>query len=96
MNIATRRSDVTTNGPCIVGSSVSGPSPTASTEPKRDPQSLPQLGKTLQGDGNMPTRGKNALLQLECLYPSPGAWSISISSIRRSKSGGLSFSPFCN
>jgi hypothetical protein len=58
MHIATRRSGVTTNGPCIVGSSGSGPSPTASTEPRRGPQSLPQLGRTLQGDGNMPTRGK--------------------------------------
>jgi hypothetical protein len=94
MHIATRRSGVTTNGPCIVGSSESGPSPMASTEPRRDPQSLPQLGRTLQGDGNMLTQGKNTLLQLEYLYPSPGAWSISVSSIRSSKSEGLSFSPF--
>ena len=58
MHIATRRSGVTTNGPCIVRSSGSGSSPTASTEPRRGPQSLPQLGRTLQGDRNMPTWGK--------------------------------------
>jgi hypothetical protein len=31
--------------------------PKASTEPRRAPQTLPQLGRTLQGDGNMLTRG---------------------------------------
>jgi hypothetical protein len=41
MHIATRRSGVTTNGLCVVWSSRSGPSPTASTEPRRGLQSLP-------------------------------------------------------
>jgi hypothetical protein len=39
------------------GNPGSGPNPKASTEPRRAPQTLPQLGRTLQGDRNMPTRG---------------------------------------
>jgi hypothetical protein len=50
------------NGSCIVGSPGSGPSPMASTEPRRGPQSLPQLRGTLQGDGSMPAQGVPALL----------------------------------
>ena len=40
--------------------------------------------------------GVTVLLQLEYLFPTPGAWGISVSSTHRSKSEGLSFSPFCN
>jgi hypothetical protein len=56
MNGTTRRSGATTNGSCIVGAHGRGPSPKASTEPRRAPQTLPKLGRTLQGDRNMPTR----------------------------------------
>jgi hypothetical protein len=44
MHGTTKRSGATTNGP------------KASIEPRRAPQTLPQLGRTLQGDRNMPTR----------------------------------------
>jgi hypothetical protein len=36
----------------------SGPSPTASTKPRRAPQLSPQLGRTLQGNGKTPTQGQ--------------------------------------
>jgi hypothetical protein len=62
MHFVTRRPYTVANGSCIVGSLGSGPSPTMSTEPRRGPQSLPQLGGTLQGDGNVPARGVPALL----------------------------------
>jgi hypothetical protein len=62
MHFVTRRPCTMANGSCIVGSPGSGPSPVASTEPRRGPQSLPQLGGTLQGDGNMPSPGVPALL----------------------------------
>jgi hypothetical protein len=42
----------------VGGNPGSGPNPKASTEPRRAPQTLPQLGRTLQGDGNMSTRGR--------------------------------------
>jgi hypothetical protein len=62
IHFVTRRPCTMANGSCIVGSLGSGPSPAASTEPRRGPQSLPQLGGTLQGDENMPARGVPALL----------------------------------
>jgi hypothetical protein len=57
MHFVTRRPSTAANGSCVVGSPGSGPSPMASIEPRRGPQSLPQLGGTLQGDGNIPARG---------------------------------------
>jgi hypothetical protein len=39
------------------GNPGSRPNPKASTEPRRAPQTLPQMRRTLQGDGNMPTQG---------------------------------------
>jgi hypothetical protein len=62
MRFVTRRPCRAANGSCIVGSPGSGPSPTASTEPRRGPQSLPRLGGTLRGDRNTPARGMPALL----------------------------------
>jgi hypothetical protein len=93
MHVIARRPCTTTNGLCIVGSPGSGPSPAVSTEPRRGPQSLPQLGGTLQGDGNMPARG-GARLSITKGVSLPNPRSISISSIHRSKSEGLSFSSF--
>jgi hypothetical protein len=62
MHFIARRPYTAANGSCIVGSPGSGPSPAVNTEPRRDPQTLPQLGGTLQGDGNMPAQGVPALL----------------------------------
>jgi hypothetical protein len=93
MHFVTRRPCTTANGSFIVGSPGSGPSPVVSTEPRRGPQSLPQLGGTLQGDGNMPARG-GAHLAITKGVSLPNPWSISVSSIHRSKSEGLSFSSF--
>jgi hypothetical protein len=76
------------------GNPRSGPNPKASTEPRRAPQTLPQLGRTLQGDGNMRPEGDH--LAITKGVPLPNPWSISVSSVHRSKPEGLSFSSFCN
>jgi hypothetical protein len=55
MHVVARR-PIAANGLCVVGSPGSGPSPTVSTKPRRDPETHLQLGRTLQGDGNMPTQ----------------------------------------
>jgi hypothetical protein len=95
MHVTTERPGTATNGSCTVGSPRSRPGPRASTEPKRVPQTLPQLRGTLQGDGNMPTRGGVHLAITKGMpFPSHGTWSISVSPAHRSKPEGLSFSSF--
>ena len=76
------------------GNPGSGPSPTASTKPRRALQLSPSWEgpfrvtgiRRLEGDYLAMTEG----------VPLPGHWSISVSSIHRSKCEGSNFSPFCN
>jgi hypothetical protein len=71
-----------------------GPSPTASTKPRR----ALQLSRSWEGPFKvmgMRRPGGDYLATTEGV-PLPVHWSISVSPIHRSKSEGSNFSPFCN
>jgi hypothetical protein len=76
------------------GNPGSGPSPTASTKPRRAPQLSPSWEGPFKVTG-ICRPGGDYLAMTEGV-PLPGHWSISVSSIHRSKSEGSNFSPFCN
>jgi hypothetical protein len=76
------------------GNPGSVPSPTTSTKPRRAPQLSPSWEGPFKVMG-IRRPGGDYLAMTEGV-PLPGHWSISVSSIHRSKSEGLNFSPFCN
>jgi hypothetical protein len=76
------------------GNPGSGPSPTASTKPRRAPQLSPSWEGPFKLTG-IRRPGGDYLATTEGV-PLPSHWSISVSSIHRSKSEGSNFSPFCN
>jgi hypothetical protein len=74
------------------GNPRSGPSPTASTIPRRAPQLPPQLGRTLQGNGNAPTQGRPSSNDWRSTLPR--CRNISVSSIHRARPRGRICFPF--
>jgi hypothetical protein len=76
------------------GNPGSGPSPTASTKPRRAPQLSPSWEGPFKVTGIRRPGGD--YLAMTKGVPLPGHWSISVTSIHRSKSEGSNFSPFCN
>jgi hypothetical protein len=76
------------------GNPGSGPSPTASTKPRRAPQLSPSWEGSFKVMG-IRRPGGDYLATTEGV-PLPDHWSISVSSIHRGKSEGSNFSPFCN
>jgi hypothetical protein len=92
MHFVTRRPCTMAKGSCIVGSLGSGPSPAASTEPRRGPQSLPHWEEPFKVTEICQPGGARIAITKGVSLPNPK--SISVSSFRRSKSEGLSFSSF--
>jgi hypothetical protein len=74
------------------GNPGSGPSPTAGTKPRRAPQLSPKWEGPFKVMG-IRRPGGDYLAMTEGVHL-PGHWSISVSSINRSKSEGPNFSPF--
>jgi hypothetical protein len=72
----------------------SGPSPTASTKPRRAPQLSPSWEGPYKVAGIC--RPEGDYLAMTERVPLPHLWSISVSSIHRSKSEGSNLFPFCN
>ena len=76
------------------GNPGSGPNSTASTKPRRALQLSPSWEGPFKVTG-IRRPGGDYLAMTEGV-PLPDHWSISVSSIHRSKSEGSNFSPFCN
>jgi hypothetical protein len=70
------------------------PSPTASTKPRRAPQLSPSWEGPFKVAGIR--RPGGGYLAMTGRVPLPHLWSISVSSIHRSKSEGSNLFPFCN
>jgi hypothetical protein len=76
------------------GNPGSGPSPTASTKPRRALQLSPIWEGPFKVAGIH--RPEGDYLSMTERVPLPHLWSISVSSIHRSKSEGSNLFPFCN
>jgi hypothetical protein len=76
------------------GNPWSGPSPTVSTKPRRASPLSPSWEGPFKVAGIRRPRGD--YLAMTERVPLPHLWSISVSSIHRSKSEGSNLFPFCN